>query len=103
MVTNKYRAQILLEPEQREALEKIAEQEGVSISHLVREAVAEYLVTRTATARQQRELDALRGLEQIRRRAEQRYGGIYQGDLVAEIRAERERQNKQVWEKDDEQ
>ena len=39
----KYRAQILLEPEQHEALAQVAQQENRSISDLVREIVREWL------------------------------------------------------------
>ena len=62
-----------------------------SLSDLVREILGEYLVERTEDARLQRELEALDELRQIRERIEQRYG-VYQGDLLAEVRAERDRQ-----------
>ena len=41
-----HRAQILLDPEQHRALAKIAEQEGTSISEIVRTAVDEWLAGR---------------------------------------------------------
>ena len=41
-----HRAQILLDPEQHYALAKIAEQEGTSISEIVRTAVDEWLTER---------------------------------------------------------
>ena len=60
----KYRAQILLEPEQHKTLVKIAAREKRSISDVVREAVAEYVVTRTMESVRERRL---MGLEEIRK------------------------------------
>ena len=91
MTQRMHRAQILLYPEQHSALSEIAKREDRSLSDLVREILGEYLVERTEDARLQRELEALDELRQIRERIEQRYG-VYQGDLLAEVRAERDRQ-----------
>ncbi|MBN1666905.1 MAG: hypothetical protein JW862_07440 [Anaerolineales bacterium] len=44
MSQTKYRAQILLKPEQHQALAEIAAQRQQSISHVVREIVQDYLV-----------------------------------------------------------
>ena len=84
-----YRAQILLEQEQHEKLSKLAAVEGRSMSAIVREALAEYLVERNGGSQHQQELDALERLVQIREKVEARYG-VYHGDLVGEIRAEEE-------------
>jgi predicted DNA-binding protein len=43
----KYRAQILLEPEQHKKLAEIAANEGRSVSDVVREAVAKYVLTKS--------------------------------------------------------
>lgn len=61
MYGKKYRAQILLEPEQAKALAAIARQEGRSLSDLMRDIVAQYLAGRGAP-----EAGAARKLMQIR-------------------------------------
>jgi metal-responsive CopG/Arc/MetJ family transcriptional regulator len=61
-----YRAQILLDKKQHQRLAQIAAAEERSLSELVREIVAEYLVERGRTDRRQRELAALAALERIR-------------------------------------
>jgi hypothetical protein len=86
-----HRAQILLYPEQHRALSEVAREEDRSISDVVRDILQQYLEERSLAARLLRERQALYDLEQIRERIEGRYG-VYQGDLVAEARAEREAQ-----------
>jgi predicted DNA-binding protein len=93
---NLYRAQILLEPEQHRTLVELAEKEGRSISEIVREIIGQYLVEREQATQLQREMQALATLTQIRRQIEQKHG-VYQGDLLAEIRAEREQEFDRVW------
>lgn len=93
---NLYRAQILLEPEQHRTLVELAEKEGRSISEIVREIVGQYLVEREQATQLQREMQALATLTQIRRQIEQKYG-VYQGDLLAEIRTEREQEFDRIW------
>lgn len=93
---NLYRAQILLEPEQHRTLAQIAEREGRSISEVVREIVGQYLVEREQETQLQREMQAIDILTQIRCQIEQKHG-VYQGDLLAEIRAEREQEIDRVW------
>ena len=96
MRKNKYRAQILLEPEQHEALAHIAGQEQRSISDVVREIVQEYLVRVDEGAVWQQRMQALERLSQIREQAERQYG-IYQGDLVNEARQEQDDESERVW------
>ena len=93
---NLYRAQILLEPEQHRTLADIAEKEGRSISEVVREIVGQYLVEREQETQLQKEMQAIEALTQIRRQIEQRHG-VYQGDLLAESREEREQDFDRVW------
>jgi hypothetical protein len=50
----------------------------------------------TEDARKQRAIDALDRLTRLRERIEQRIG-VYQGDLIAEARAERDGQMGQIW------
>jgi predicted nucleic acid-binding protein len=89
MMSTLYRAQILLESDQHEALAEIAQQEGRSISDLVREIVRQHLNERDKKARKQREMQALEHLTQIRARLKEEHG-IYEGDLLAEVKAEQE-------------
>jgi hypothetical protein len=92
MAERMHRAQILLPPEQHKAIREIALEENRSISDVVRDLVQQYLDERSRSARLQNELEALNGLRRIREQAEERYGGIYPGDILAESRAEREEQ-----------
>lgn len=91
-----YRAQLLLEPEQHQALVEIAQREGRSVSDLVREIVRQHLVARDQEARKQREMRAIEELTQIRQRLKEEHG-VYQGDLLAEVRAEREEEMERIW------
>ncbi len=91
-----YRAQILLEPEQHQALTEIAQREGRSISDLVREIVRQHLAERDQAARLQHEMQAIEELAQIRRELQEQHG-IYQADLLAEVRAEREQDAERIW------
>jgi hypothetical protein len=94
----KYRAQILLEPEQHKQLAEIAAREGRSVSHVVREAVVEYVTARTqGSVREKR----LRGLENIKKlRAEileQRGGKPIEIDPVELIRRMREERGDELF------
>ena len=93
---SKYRAQILLEPEQHEALAEIASREQRSISDLVREIVSQWLAAQDHAAQRQRELQALERLTELRHRVQERHG-IYTGDLVEEARSERDEDVGRVW------
>jgi hypothetical protein len=94
MTGQKQRTQILLEPEQHKALVEIARQEERSISDIVRHIVSQHLEERTRAAKRQRAIDALERLTCLRERIEQR-SGVYQGNLIAAARAERDEQVEQ--------
>jgi len=83
------RTQILLEPEQHRVLTEIAQEEGRSLSDLLREIVAEHLAQRDQDTRLQQALQAIDALTQIRKRIEAGHG-VCPTDLLAEVRAERE-------------
>ena len=85
---SKYRAQILLEPEQHQALSEIAEQRQQSLSHVVRQIVEEYLVEHDLDEQLQQEIQAIQALADLRRKIQKRRGLITQ-DLLAETRQER--------------
>lgn len=91
-----YRAQLLLEPEQHQALAEIAEQEGRSISDLVREIVGHHLAERSQQAQTLSALQAIERLTQIRAELQAEHG-ILQGDLLAEARAEWEEDVERIW------
>jgi hypothetical protein len=87
------RVQILLEGTQRRALARLARREGRSVSDILRE-----MIRRSLAERKREELawkDALAHLHQIRQAHASR--GVYAGDLVAEARADREREIESIW------
>lgn len=90
-----HRAQILLDKEQHEALQQIAERERRSVSELMREIVREYLAKSDREWLLARELAALDALDEIRKRVAER-SGAFEGDLLAEVRAERESQMEEM-------
>ena len=96
MQQNKYRAQILLEPEQHAALVEIAQTENRSISDLVREIVRQWLDEQDRDAQLARELQALDELTQMRLAIQEQHG-VYMGDLLEEARAERDEDMDRVW------
>src|SRR4051794_38289146 len=96
---HKLKLQILLNPEQRQALEKIAAREGRNISDVASEIIQQELEQRQQTdaARMERRLAAL---EQIRRQREEilaRRGGqpIDEDivELINQMRTERDERN----------
>jgi len=92
-----YRAQLLLETEQHEALARIAEEEGRSVSDLVREIVQRHLDERAREAQSAAALRALGRLTHVRERLRETRG-VYEGDPLAEVRAEREDDVARLWE-----
>lgn len=96
MAERLYRAQILLEKEQHEVLAEMAEAQDRSISDLVREIIDDYLFQREEDDQLERELEALHRLREIREEARQRYG-VYQGDLIREVREERDQDVDRIW------
>lgn len=91
-----HRAQLLLESEQHEALAQIAEQEGRSISDLVREIVRDHLAERGKEARILTAVQALDRLTQIRAELQKEHG-VYQADPLAEVRVEWENDVERIW------
>jgi metal-responsive CopG/Arc/MetJ family transcriptional regulator len=89
MSQTKYRAQILLEPEQHQALAEIAAQRQESVSHVVREIVQEYLVERDLNEQQRQEIQAIQSLAQLRQEIQAQHGLIHT-DPLAEAREERD-------------
>jgi predicted SpoU family rRNA methylase len=95
MKTQLLRAQVMLEPEDYERLLSLANEQKKSLSETIREVVLRYL---DELERQEQE-QFRKSLEELRRIREEnaaRYG-VYQGDLINEVREERERQMEDVW------
>ena len=89
MPENFYRSQILLKQEQHAALAHIASQNSRSISDVAREIVDLGLEYRRVKTEER--LKALDNLEQLRKKiAKQK--GEYEGNFIAEVREEREKQ-----------
>jgi hypothetical protein len=90
------RIQLSLESEQYEILAEIAEQEGWTISDLVRESISRYLAERAEEAQSVAALRAIEKLTQIRE-AIREDQGLHQCDLLAEVRAGWEQDAERVW------
>ncbi len=91
MAERYYRAQLLLDPEQHQSLREIARREARSISAVAREVIDLGLeaLGQDQRARAERRAKALARLAQIREGIFAEHG-VFEGDLVAEARAERE-------------
>lgn len=89
-----HRAQILLEPDQHQKLAEIAQQEGTSISEIVRTAVQEWLDERKDDEILRRRLEALELVDQHRQAIlARRKGKLLEIDLattIDQLRAERD-------------
>jgi hypothetical protein len=94
MTERMYRAQILLDPNQRRRLEEIARREGRSISAVTRQVIdvgLERIENEAELWKKRSELlsslRSLRGQQSL----------LYTGDLVNEVRQEREDEEEQLW------
>ncbi len=92
----KYRAQILLEPEQHAVLVRLAEERQESISGVVREIVGGYLLEVEGRLQNERERQALHDLAVLRRKVEESHGMIA-ADWLEEARDERSREIPAGW------
>lgn len=90
----KYRAQILLEPEQHQKLGEIAARSGRSISAVVRDAVTEYMAARSDENVRERRLKAVEKIKQHREEMLAERGGqpieIDVVELINQVREERD-------------
>ena len=102
-MSQKYRAQILLEPEQHQALQQIAKREGRSLSDVAREVIQAGLKARQSDSEEiwENRKQAMLKLNKIRDAVQQAHG-LYEGDLLAEARTIREEQGEEVWNQDPE-
>jgi hypothetical protein len=79
-----HRAQILIDPEQHQALAEIAQQEGTSISEIVRHAVQHWLAERHEDQVLHRQMDALEEINRHRQLIlDRRDGKALEHDLAS--------------------
>ena len=95
-MSTKYRAQILLEPEQHDALAEVALRENRSISNLVREIVSEWIQEQETENIWRKRETALNSLRTIREEIENAHG-VYQGDIIEEVRSGRDDDFEHIW------
>lgn len=88
MSPNKYRAQILHEPSQHQALADLAAKRSISISQAVREILAEYFAASELDEQQRREIEALEALASLRHTIQAEHGTLPE-DFLAKARTER--------------
>lgn len=88
-----YRAQILLEPEQHQALVEIARRENRSISEIARRLIQIGLeISQDQVAVWERREKALNQLRKIREQTP-----LYHGDLINEARDEQDDDTERLW------
>lgn len=92
----KYRAQILLEPEQQRSLAKIAEERGRSVSEVVRQAVQEFLDADSRETHRRRQHEALLRMDVLREGLRSRHDTL-PVDLLREARDERDADMDRLW------
>ena len=95
MATTLVRTQVLLEKEQQRRLAEIAKSQGKSLSALLRDIVDDLLEAQEREARWERASVALDELTTLRAQIEETHG-VYHGNPVLEVRAEREAQLDEV-------
>ena len=93
-----YRMQLLVKPEQRKRLERVAKREGRTFSDTARRALEEGLrvMEGESDSLWEERLEALEYLNKLRKQIQEERG-LYQGDLVNEARTERDSQLEQIW------
>jgi hypothetical protein len=96
MTERMYRAQILLDPQQRRRLEEIARRDGKSISAVTRQVIDAGLERIENEAEVWKKRSQLLASLRLHRQ-QQPY--IYTGDLINEARQEREDEGDQLWAK----
>jgi len=95
-MTTLHRAQLLLEDSQHQALAHIAEQEGRSISDLVREIVGRHLAERDGKTQTAAAMQALEWLTHNRHKLQQEHGTL-QNESLSEVREEWEKDVERIW------
>ena len=93
-----YRMQLLVKPEQRKRLERVARRQGRTFSDTARRALEEGLRVMEGDSDSiwEERLKALEFLNGLRRRIQEERG-VYRGDLMNETREERDSQLDHIW------
>ncbi len=91
-----HRTQVLLEPEQHQALTEMADRAGQSVSGLVREMVRERLAQEDREAEDARFYEAIEWFDKLRAKMEAEHG-VLNVDFVEEVREEADRHWDQVF------
>ena len=94
-MTQLYRTQVLLERQQHESLQQLAAAEGRSMSEVIREAVAEYLVDQERIRQRQGWQKTLDELTKIRATIESEHG-VLPEEFFLRDRDERE---EELWQR----
>lgn len=94
MTERMYRAQILLDPRQRRKLEEIAQREGKSISAITRQAIDAGLKQMESDAEVWKKRTQVLSLLRTKRG---RQAQEYSGDLIDQVRQEREDERDDLW------
>ncbi|HEY9706316.1 MAG TPA: hypothetical protein V6C58_28025, partial [Allocoleopsis sp.] len=81
--------QIILEPEQYQTLAKMAERQSSNIDDVIKDVLRRGLQSMEEI--KEKRILALDRLNKARLEYEQKYG-VYQGDIIAEVREEREKE-----------
>jgi hypothetical protein len=90
------RTQILLEPEQHQALKKVAASEKISYSELMRIIVAEFLLQRTSIAKQREQLTWLKKAQNLQSSIVAAHGVAEAPSITEIIAMEREERYAQI-------
>jgi hypothetical protein len=90
---NLYRTQVLLERKQHKSLQALAAAEGRSMSEIIREAVAEYLVERDEDTERRRRKEVLEELSRIRAEIEAKHGVLPEEFFLRD----REEREEELW------
>uniref|UniRef100_A0A7C4L3C2 CopG family transcriptional regulator n=1 Tax=Bellilinea caldifistulae TaxID=360411 RepID=A0A7C4L3C2_9CHLR len=89
------RVQVMLDKSDQVELHEIAQEQGKSVSEILRELVRRYLEEqRRAESEQFRR--TLAKLREIRERTAAQYG-VYEGDILRDVREEHEREQEEKW------
>lgn len=94
-MTELIRVQVMLDKSDQDELREIAQEQGKSVSELLRELVRRYLEEQHRAESEQFRR-TLAKLREIRERNAARYG-VYEGDLMREVREDYEREQEEKW------
>ncbi len=89
------RVQVMLDKNDQARLQETAREQGKSMSEILRELVRRYLEEQRQTEKEQFRR-TLAKVREIRERTVAQYG-MYEGDIMREVREEHEREQEEKW------